>query len=243
MTLTVGGRTHQLEIIGIAAEALAPNSLNAVISGGSIYLPRDPTASGPVSLLARSAGVASSVIEPLSQMLSGLAGRTRLRVRPLAETVGYDPRESLLVRGLLAMFSTLALTLAAGGIFAVSRHSVLQRTREFGIRLALGATRAGLVRMVIGRDMKLVSAAVAIAAGGTLAVTYFAFIELLRLAVSDPLLWIRIRGYQGACRPSRVGRLHVGSAAWSRWLPCVICKDPEPVRLIVARAGQPCQVQ
>lgn len=46
--------------------------------------------------------------------------------------------------------------------------------------------------MVIGRDMRLVGAAVAIAAGGTLAVTYFAFIELLRLAVSDPLFWISI---------------------------------------------------
>lgn len=116
VALTAGGRMHQLEIIGIAAEALAPNALVDVIGGGSIYLPRDSAASGPVSLLARSAGAASSVIQPLSQALARLAGRTRLRVRPLAEAVGHKPRDSLLVRGLLAMFSTLALTLAAGGV-------------------------------------------------------------------------------------------------------------------------------
>jgi len=191
VTLTTGGRTRQLEIIGIAAEATAPNRLVG-LTGGSLYLPHDPSSAGPVSILARSTSAASSMVQPLSRALSRAVGQDQLRVRPLAEAIGFDPRDTVLVRGLLAMFSLLALTLAAGGIFAVSRHSVLQRTREFGIRLALGATSSGLVRMVMGRDMKLIAAAVALATAGTLAVTRFAFVELLRLSISDPFFWIRV---------------------------------------------------
>lgn len=190
VTLSAGGRVHQLEIIGVAADALAPNGLE--FNGGALYLPRDPQARGSVSLLARTTGPASSIVEPLSRALSAGASRNPVHARPLRDAVAYNPRDSSLVQGLLALFGTLALGLAAGGIFAVSRHSVLQRTRELGIRLALGATPGGLVRMVMARDMKLVGAAVAVAAGGTLLVTHFAFIELLRLAVSDPPFWIRI---------------------------------------------------
>jgi putative ABC transport system permease protein len=191
VTLTAGGRTRQLEIIGIAAETLAPNRLLEA-SSGSLYLPRDPTTGGPANLLARVSGAASSVLEPLSEAVSERAATHPFRVRPLADVVGYNPRDTVLVSGLLAMFSTLALILAAGGIFAVSRHVVLQRTREFGIRLALGATSKGLIRMVVSREMKLVGLGVAVAAGGTLAVTYFTFIEMWRLAVSDPFFWTRL---------------------------------------------------
>lgn len=191
VTLTVGGRTRQLEIIGIAGEALAPNGLLEA-SSGSLYLPHDPTTGGPGNLLARVSGAASSVLEPLSEAVSERAGTHLVRVRPLADVVGHNPRDTVLVSGLLAMFSTLALILAAGGIFAVSRHAVLQRTREFGIRLALGATSKGLIQMVVSREMKLVGVGIAVAAGGTLAVTYFTFIEMWRLAVSDPFFWTRL---------------------------------------------------
>jgi putative ABC transport system permease protein len=188
VTLTVGARTRQLEIIGIAADALAPNRLLEA-SGGSLYLPSDPTTAGPANLLARASGAADSVVEPLSQAVSDRAGTHPVRVRPLADVVGDNPRDTVLVSGLLAMFSTLALILAAGGVFAVTRHAVLQRTREFGIRLALGATSKGLIRTVVSHEMKLVGVGVAVAAGGTLAVTYFTFIEMWRLAVSDPFFW------------------------------------------------------
>lgn len=191
VTLTAGGRTSQLEIIGIAADALAPNGLLEA-SSGSLYLPRDPTTGGPANLLARVSGAALSVVEPLSEAVSERADTHPVHVRPLADVVGYNPRGTVLVSGLLAMFSTLALILAAGGIFAVSRHAVLQRTREFGLRLALGATSKGLIRTVVSREMRLVGVGAGVAAGGTLAVTYLTFVDMWRLAVGDPFFWTRL---------------------------------------------------
>jgi len=187
VTLRTGDRAYELKIIGVAAEALAPNAFGAA---NSIYLPRDSTTGGPVKLLVRTAGPASSAVESLSRVLAGTAARKSLRFRPLAETTGR--RDTDLVQWLLVMFSALALMLAAGGIFAVSRHAVLQRTREFGIRLSLGATAGGLIRLVLGRDLKLTGLAVIVAAGGTLAVTRFTFWEMLILAVRTPAFWASV---------------------------------------------------
>jgi ABC-type lipoprotein release transport system permease subunit len=211
VTLRTGDRSYELEIIGIAAEALAPNGFGAA---NSIYLPRDPAMGGPVTLLVRTATSASAAVEPLSRALKSTAARTSVRFRPFDEIIGHRGRDTDLVEWLLAMFSALAVMLAAGGIFAVSRHAVLQRTREFGIRLALGATGGGLVRMVLGRDLALAGVAVVVAAGGTLAVTRFAFWEMLVLAVRDPFFWVSVLLILGgvsaiACYAAarRIGRL------------------------------------
>lgn len=183
-----GGIVRKVEIIGVAADALPPNRLGW--NSSILYVQRDPAGGGPVSLLARAVGPASAVIQPLSRALSAAGDSHRLHVRPLADAVAFKPRDSALVSGVLMLFSTLALGLAAGGIFAVSRHSVLQRTREFGVRLALGATRGGLMWLVIARDLKLVAVAIVVAAAGTLAVTRVTFVELVTLAVDDPTFWI-----------------------------------------------------
>jgi putative ABC transport system permease protein len=59
---------------------------------------------------------------------------------------------------MLASFAALALALAAIGVFGVMSYTVAQRTREIGIRIALGAQRSSVTRMVVGRAMGLVAA-------------------------------------------------------------------------------------
>jgi putative ABC transport system permease protein len=67
---------------------------------------------------------------------------------------------------ILVTFSILALVMAAIGIYGVMNYLVIQRTREFGIRLSLGATRGDLLQVVIGRAAALTALGICLGLGG-----------------------------------------------------------------------------
>jgi len=72
---------------------------------------------------------------------------------------------------LLGIFASLALILASIGVFGVINYSVAQRTHELGIRLALGAQRSDVFRLIVGHGLVLALVGVVIGAGGALALT------------------------------------------------------------------------
>ena len=87
--------------------------------------------------------------------------------------------------GLLGVFAATALLLAAAGLYAVIAYLVSQRTREIGIRLALGATPRHILRMMIGQGMKLTLIGVAIGFVGAIAVTRLMRSLLFAVAPTD----------------------------------------------------------
>jgi ABC-type antimicrobial peptide transport system permease subunit len=72
---------------------------------------------------------------------------------------------------LIGLFGGIALLLAVIGVYGVISYGVAEQMPEFGLRLALGATPAGLVRHVIGRGMRLVGTGLVIGVGGAFALT------------------------------------------------------------------------
>jgi ABC-type antimicrobial peptide transport system permease subunit len=84
----------------------------------------------------------------------------------------------------------LTLLLAASGIFAVLSQSVAQRTREFGIRLAIGATPRGVLSMVLARESKLIGLGIFVGLAFSMGLTRALFAELVRLNAVVPGLWI-----------------------------------------------------
>jgi putative ABC transport system permease protein len=113
-------------------------------------------------------------------------------VRTMEEVIDASVAQRRLTMLLLAIFAGLALVLAAVGIYGVIGYSVSQRTQEIGIRMALGAPRAAVMRMVVGQAMTL--AAVGLAAGGVGAWLLTRLMQKLLFGVtpSDPLTFIGV---------------------------------------------------
>src|SRR5205085_11539729 len=94
-----------------------------------------------------------------------------------------DPRFYTL---LLGGFSTLALILAAAGIYGLISYSVSQRTHEIGVRMALGAQAVDVVKLVVAQGMKLVLVSLTIGLAGAYALTRVLEGFLYQVSVTDP---------------------------------------------------------
>ena len=159
-----------------------------VASRGTMYLPfaQKPTAS--LWLAVRTTGPASAIVPALRGALAVVDPDVPLaNVQTIDEMVAgsiAQPRFSMLMLGI---FATIALLLAAIGIYGVISYSVAQRAHEIGVRMALGARQVDVVRMV-ARQV-LVMAAIGIAIGGALALAAGGVLTKLLFGVrpSDPL--------------------------------------------------------
>jgi putative ABC transport system permease protein len=93
---------------------------------------------------------------------------------------------------ILGLFSAIALALAAVGIFGVISYSVSRRTREIGIRIALGATPASVRKLVIGESAKLVFFGLATGIPAALVLTHFLSTLLFDVRPADPFTFIGV---------------------------------------------------
>ena len=92
----------------------------------------------------------------------------------------------------LGIFGLVALILAAAGIYGVMAHSVAHRTREIGIRMALGAQAIDVLKLIVRQGMKLVLIGVVIGSAGAFAVTRSMSSLLYGISATDPVTFIGI---------------------------------------------------
>jgi len=90
----------------------------------------------------------------------------------------------------LGLFAGLALALALVGVYGVMAYSVSQRTHEIGIRIALGAERRGVLRMVLMKGLLITLLGVTVGVGGALGLTRFMSSLLYEIRPSDPLTFV-----------------------------------------------------
>ncbi len=113
-------------------------------------------------------------------------------IQPMTSVVSksLSPQRSTML--LLLIFASVAMTLGAVGIYGVISYTVSQRTREIGIRSAMGAQAQDVVRLVVGRGLKLTLAGVVIGIAGAIALTRVMESLLFGVSATDPVTFVAV---------------------------------------------------
>ena len=154
-------QSRWLTIVGVAADVR--HGTLAQPSRQVVYYPHAQLPTSGMELVVRSAGAPASVIPSIRNAVRRLDPDLPVdSIRPLTEIVRTSLQDREIEFAMLGTFAVFALALAAAGIYGVMSYAIAQRIREFGIRLALGATSDDIVRLVGGYGARLASAGLAI---------------------------------------------------------------------------------
>jgi predicted permease len=178
-----------VEVVGVARDA----KYNAVAEDPQpfVYEPLAQNYAGGVTLVARTSGNPLSVLPSIQRQLRTLApGIPLVGAATLAQQLDASLWAPRFAATMLAVFGALALALATAGIYGVMSFSVAQRSRDIGVRMALGAGRANVLKMVLAQGMRLVALGLAIGLGLSFAVSRLAGSLLIGIGPTDPVAFL-----------------------------------------------------
>jgi putative ABC transport system permease protein len=187
--ITTGGTP--MEIVGVVADAKL-YGLDAPIEP-AIYVPHMQHPGGSMGLAVQTVGDPAAIASAVRREILKLDPEQPISSVRTMETVLSD---SLMLRRvsmlMLAVFALLALTLATVGIYGLTAYSVSRRTHEIGLRVALGASQAEILRLVVVRGLatSLIGAAIGLAAAWQLTRTLSGM--LYGVTATDPLVFVGV---------------------------------------------------
>ena len=178
--------TLEDEVIGVVGDVKHAGLDGEVRS--MTYWPFSRNPYGSMTIAVRTAGEASGVVNAITGIVRQMdPDLVVANVRTMEEVVSDSVAERRLTMMLLAVFAGAALLLAAVGIYGVIAYSVTQRTQEIGIRMALGAQRGDVLRMIVGQAMALTAAGIVSGAFGAILLTRVMTGLLFNVKPGDPL--------------------------------------------------------
>jgi predicted permease len=150
-----------ITIVGVVRDAKL-DSLTGT-SEQTIYLPLAQTLTTDMSIVIRTQGQGGGLAESLARIAAQIDPSVPVsNVSTMSDVAAASEARPRFTMRLLALFACLAVLLGGVGIYGVMSYGVAQRTREIGVRLALGATPRSALRMVLGQGLRLAGVGIAI---------------------------------------------------------------------------------
>ncbi|HEV7241672.1 MAG TPA: ABC transporter permease [Thermoanaerobaculia bacterium] len=159
----------------------------------ALYPPLTQVPMSDLTLAVRASGDPATVIAAVRDTMRTLDSDIALfEIEMLDETLARTVATPRFQAVLIASFGAIALLLAAIGLYALIAYQVQQRTNEIGVRLALGATRAEIARLVMARAAALALTGIAIGLAGALATARFLKAVVYEISPTDPAIYAAV---------------------------------------------------
>ncbi|MDX1393914.1 MAG: ABC transporter permease, partial [Gemmatimonadota bacterium] len=181
------------EIVGVVGD-VHHRGLDLPVEG-MIYVPQALFGSAGLSLVVRAETDALARVSAIRREIEAVDP-----LQPVSDiaTLGTIIRQSVSTRRvfmtLLVGFAAVALLLAAVGVYAVTAGSVVGRTREIGVRLAMGAAPGQVMRMILLEEMRVILPGLAVGVLGAVALTRTLRAFLYEVSVTDPRTFVLVAG-------------------------------------------------
>ncbi len=180
---TIVGVAHDVRNFGIRG-----NPLNAM------YFPIHQLGTRFVTVVARTSGDPAAVIPTIRSEVGSMDPSLALSVVPMHSVVDGALAQDRFVTQLLLLFALIALALAAVGLYGVVSYDIGRRMHEMGVRVALGAGRADIGRLVVGKSLGMAAVGIALGTAASIALTRVLAGLLFGVSPTDPLTFSAVVG-------------------------------------------------
>ncbi|HEX4440636.1 MAG TPA: ABC transporter permease [Thermoanaerobaculia bacterium] len=175
------------EVIGVVADVKL-RGLDKALGAEALYVPHAQNPNSYMSVVVRTETPPQSLASAVTRALHEVdPEQPIMEIRTMEQHMGESLAHQNFSMRLLSVFAGLALVLAAVGIYSVLAYGVRRRKREIAIRMALGADRGDVLRLIVGQGMRPAGLGLAIGAGGALALGSVLRSLVFGVSARDPL--------------------------------------------------------
>ncbi|HEY0762796.1 MAG TPA: ABC transporter permease [Pyrinomonadaceae bacterium] len=186
---STGKKKDFYEVVGVVNDLAFPGDLGEPYTRYEAFLPMTQAAPAYLTLVLRTSSSPEGMGNSLRSAIAGLDPELPVyRIRTARATVNSGLGNISLLGSLLGAFATIGVILAAIGIYGVVSYTVVQRTGELGIRMALGAQSRDVMWLVLGKGAVLVAMGALLGGAGAYAVSRLLVSLIPSLPTRDPLI-------------------------------------------------------
>ena len=185
------------EIVGVVGDIR--NSDLAKPAEAAYYVPLPQLMWGPPTLTVRTAGDPNAIAGEIRKILTAMDPDAPLYdVRSMEDYLALDIGRARFQTVLLGSFAAIALLLTAVGLYGVMSYTVVQRTQEIGVRMALGASNKDVLNMILARSFRMTFLGLVVGILGAFALTRLLSSLLYEVKPADPLTFVTVSLVLGA---------------------------------------------
>ena len=179
------------EVVGVVGD-VRPLTLDSE-ARPEVFVPLAQTANGSITFIVRTSKDAGELLPALRAKFWEVdSGQSIYWAATVEDLIGDTLVERRFHLVLLGSFSAIALVLATIGIYGLISFATQQRTNEIGVRMALGASRTEIVRMIVRQGLRLAVPGIALGVLGAILLTRFLQSMLYRVTPTDPATFVQI---------------------------------------------------